>query len=137
MTDVRACFDTGGVNMLEIPESWTISRQLSNEISGKHIESAVAGHSPHKFAFYSGDPAVYNELLEGKSVVRAKAVAGFVEIEAGDSRILFGDGANIRYHEPGSPLPEKHQLLIGFDDGSAITCTIQMYVESGHSLRDR
>ncbi|MBP1920948.1 endonuclease VIII [Youngiibacter multivorans] len=113
--------------MLEIPESFAISRQLCIEIAGKHIKSAVAGHSPHKFAFYSGDPAFYNELLEGKPIVQAKAIAGFIEIEAGDSRILFGDGANIRYHEPGSPLPEKHQLLIGFDDGSAISCTIQMY----------
>jgi len=113
--------------MLEIPESYTISRQLCKEISGKHIKSAVAGHSPHKFAFFSGDPAVYGELLEGKPVVQARAVAGFVVIEAGNASLLFGDGANIRYHEPGAALPEKHQLLIGFDDGSAITCTIQMY----------
>lgn len=113
--------------MLEIPESYNISRQLDREISGKCIASAVAGHSPHKLAFYSGDPASYGELLEGKIVTSVKTVAGFVEIEAGDSRLLFGDGANIRYHEPGSSHPEKHQLLVVFEDGSAISCTIQMY----------
>ena len=113
--------------MLEIPESYSISRQLEREISGKCIVSAAAGHSPHKLAFYSGDPESYGELLEGKTVGSVKAVAGLVEIEAGDSRLLFGDGANIRYHEPGASHPEKHQLLVVFEDGSAISCTIQMY----------
>ncbi|ETA81245.1 formamidopyrimidine-DNA glycosylase [Youngiibacter fragilis] len=113
--------------MLEIPESYSISRQLGNEISGKRIVSAAAGHSPHKFAFYSGDPAGYGKLLAGKTIGCVNAVAGFVEIEAGNYRLLFGDGANIRYHRPGDTIPEKHQLLAVFDDGSAITCTIQMY----------
>ena len=113
--------------MLEIPESYSISRQLEREISGKSIVSAAAGHSPHKLAFYSGDPESYGELLEGKTVGSVKAVAGLVEIETGDSWLLFGDGANIRYHEPGASHPEKHQLLVVFEDGSAISCTIQMY----------
>ncbi len=113
--------------MLEIPESHNVSRQLGDEIAGKVIMKVIAGHSPHKFAFFNGDPADYCKLLEGKSIVKTGAVAGFVEIEAGNASLLFGDGANIRYHEPGIALPEKHQLLIGFDDGSAITCTIQMY----------
>lgn len=113
--------------MLEIPESYIISRQLGNEISGKRIVSAAAGHSPHKLTFYSGDLEDYGKLLEGKVIGGVNAVAGFVEIEAGNSRLLFGDGANIRYHRPGDSIPEKHQLLVIFDDGSAITCTIQMY----------
>lgn len=54
--------------MLEIPESYNISRQLGSEMSGKCIVSAFAGHSPHKFAFYNGDPGSYGELLQGKTV---------------------------------------------------------------------
>lgn len=113
--------------MLEIPESQHIGRQLYEELSGKLITEVVAGHTPHKFAFFNGDPAGYREMLVGKRIVKARSVAGFVEIEAEDARMLFGDGANIRYHKSGSALPEKHQLYIGFDDGSAITCSIQMY----------
>lgn len=113
--------------MLEIPESHHISRQLDKKLTGKLIKEVVAGHTPHKFAFFNGDPEGYGEMLVGKRILETRAVAGFVEIEAEDARLLFGDGANIRYHEPGSALPEKHQLFIGFEDGSAITCTIQMY----------
>ena len=33
-------------------------------------------------------------------------------------------GERILYHEPGAKLPKKHQLLLGFDDGSHLTVTV-------------
>lgn len=113
--------------MLEIPESHTIAKQLNQTVAGKQIASVEANASPHGFAFYSGDPEGYPALLEGRTVEYAEALAGQVEITLGDARLLFGDGANIRYYAAGEKLPAKHQLCVRFTDGSALVCTIQMY----------
>ena len=40
---------------------------------------------------------------------------------------MFGDGVNARYLPAGEKIPEKHQLLMEFDDNSCIVCTVQMY----------
>jgi len=113
--------------MLEIPESQTIAEQISSTLAGRTIVSAQANTSPHRFAFYHGDPAEYGSLLSGKTVTGAAAYGGLVEVAAGDVRLLFGDGANLRYIRPEAALPAKHQLLVRFDDGSALVCTVQMY----------
>jgi len=113
--------------MLEIPESTTIARQLNQTIKGKFIRYVVANASPHRFAFYSGDPAGYHSLLYGKEIGRAEAVGGLVEIQAGDARLLFGDGANLRFFPAGAAVPVKHQLQLEFDDSSSMVCTVQMY----------
>ena len=42
-------------------------------------------------------------------------------------RLVFGDGTNIRYLAPGNKLPDKHQLLVEFDDSSSLVCSVQMY----------
>ena len=113
--------------MLEIPESFTIAKQLEETVRGKVITGVQAGASPHGFAFYFGEPAGYEEQLVGQKIEGAKAIAGYVEMATGDRRISFFDGVNVRYLQPGESLPKKHQLYIGFEDGSGIVCTVQMY----------
>lgn len=113
--------------MLEIPETQTIARQLKETVTGKTITQAVAAASPHGFAFYSGDPAAYGGMLNGKKIKGTAAYAGRPEIWAEDMRISFGDGVNVRLLEAGAKRPDKHQLLLELDDGGAICCTVQMY----------
>lgn len=113
--------------MLEIPEALTMARQLNHEVKGKTIVDVVAAQSPHGFAWYYGEPALYRDLLAGKTVDGVHAAGGQVELTIGDSRLNFNDGVNIRLLAPGAPPPKKHQLLVTFDDGSAIVCTVQMY----------
>lgn len=113
--------------MLEIPEAHTLARQLNETLAGKMIVRAIADASPHKFAFYYGDPAEYPALLAGKTIRSARALAGQVEIDAGEAALLFSDGVNARFFAAGEALPAKHQLMLGFDDGSALVCTVQMY----------
>ncbi|SHI86292.1 formamidopyrimidine-DNA glycosylase [Clostridium amylolyticum] len=113
--------------MLEIPESHTISKQLNQTIKGKTIQNVYANSSPHSFAFFFGDPNHYHSLLTRKILGNAAAIAGQVEITAENSRLLFSDGVNIRYFNPGEILPKKHQLHIEFQDSSSIVCTVQMY----------
>ncbi len=113
--------------MLEIPESQTIAKQLTETLQGKIISYAEANHSPHGFAWYFGDPAGYDELLSGKKIGLSHARAGMVEIEAEDCRIVIGDGISPRYYEDLKKVPEKHQLYIEFDDQTALVGTVQMY----------
>lgn len=113
--------------MLEIPECKNVALQLNQTVKGKVIRKVLANSSPHRYAFYFGDPANYHGLLAGKTVGEARAVAGFVEVEAEDVRILFNDGVNIRYYPPEEPVPAKNQLHIEFKDSSSLVCTVQMY----------
>jgi formamidopyrimidine-DNA glycosylase len=50
-----------------------------------------------------------------------------VEMKAEDANILFGEGVNIRLHDKVEKCPAKHQLLIEFDDHSALSLSVQMY----------
>ncbi len=44
-----------------------------------------------------------------------------------NANILFGEGTNIRFHAAGETRPAKHQLLVEFADGSAMSAAVQMY----------
>jgi len=113
--------------MLEIPEAQTIARQLHETIVGKTIINAVAAASPHGFAWYNGDPALYGPMLNGKKITGAAAFGGRPEVWAEDMRISFTDGVNVRYYAADAKRPQKHQLLLELDGGDAICCTVQMY----------
>ena len=113
--------------MIEIPEAANLAGQLVQRCGGKAVAGVTAGQSPHKFAWFYGDPAGYQGLAAGAVISGARAVGGMVEGEAGDLRLLFSEGANPRYHAPGAKPPQKHQLFITFSDGSALSVTVRMY----------
>lgn len=113
--------------MLEIPESNTLAEQLNQTIKGKTIRNVTANHTPHKFAWYFGDPAGYHSLLSGACVECAEALAGFVELSAEGRKILLQEGLIVRWFPQGEPVPKKHQLFIEFEDESFLTATVQMY----------
>ncbi|MDE7008051.1 MAG: hypothetical protein K2P07_07815 [Lachnospiraceae bacterium] len=52
--------------MIEIPESFTIARQLNEHVKGKRIVQAHTAHTPHGFAFYSGYWTLLSKLTVGK-----------------------------------------------------------------------
>lgn len=114
--------------MIELPETATLARQLRETVVGRKIHSAVAGASPHKFAWYWGDPADYSSRLQARMVTDAQARGGIVEVVMdGDLQLWFNDGPRLRLHAIGAPRPAKHQLLIELDDGTALSASIQMY----------
>lgn len=113
--------------MIEIPEAIVLVKQLNDKIIGNRIRHVTAAGAPHKLAFYYEDPKAYAERLEGETITKASSVGGLVEIKAGKKVILFGDGVGLRYHESGASRPERHQLLIEFQDGSALSAAVQMY----------
>lgn len=113
--------------MIELPESHALAGQLTKELKGKRISKAVAGKSPHRFAFFCGDPAGYDALLGGKTVGETRAYGGHVEMEIEDCRLDFNDGVTFRLLAAGEAEPKKHQLYLLFEDGSALVCGVQMY----------
>lgn len=118
--------------MIELPEVYVLAEQIEQTILGKTICSVVANAHPHGFATYSGDPASYSELLCGKKITSSRADLGTYDIWDSNVEIVCEDrllaiSTPIKYHKPGEKLPLEHQLLIGFDDDSYISCTVQMW----------
>jgi formamidopyrimidine-DNA glycosylase len=113
--------------VIEIPEAATLARQLVESLEGKRIDDIVAGASPHKFAWYYGDPEQYPDVILGKTFRSACAVGGMVEAVADDARLLFSEGANLRYIPADGTPPKKHQLLVTLSDGSMLAASVQMY----------
>ncbi|MCL2843258.1 MAG: endonuclease VIII [Oscillospiraceae bacterium] len=113
--------------MLEIPEAIVISRQLDQTVKGKRIKEVVTAASPHKFAWYFGEPSEYDALLCGRTIEAAFSYGGRIEMPVEDAVLQFGDGVNLRYYEADEKHPAKHQLFVAFDDGSALAATVAMY----------
>ncbi len=113
--------------MIELPEAAVLARQCNETIRGKTVKNVIAAGSPHKFAWYMGDPRYYADLLTGKTIDGAASHGGQVEIAAGDVRMAFSDGVNLRYVELSQKPPCKHQLLLEFEDGSRLVASVQMY----------
>ena len=140
--------------MIEIPESNTIANQLNETIKGKKIVGVVTNNSPHRFAFFYEDDKEYPDMLKGKVIGDINAYGGQIEILVGENPlnnkksnnkidngnkidnnkednviIALGEDTQIRYIEKDEDIPEKHQLLIRFDDSSSLTCSARLYAQ--------
>ena len=113
--------------MIEIPEAATISKQMEATVLQQTITNVIVNASPHKFAFYFGDPDRYPNRLLHKKILNVEAIAGFIRITCDNLRLLYNDGVNIRFLAVGDPIPQKHQMLIQLEDQTSIVCTVQMY----------
>lgn len=113
--------------MIELPEAVTLARQLGEVAPGRRVRRVVPGAAPHKFAWFHGDPVAYEPLLRGKAFGPTTSHGGFVEVEVEDARLLFAEGVALRWHGPDEARPTRHQLLVEFDDGAALTASVQMY----------
>ena len=86
--------------MLELPEAQTLARQL-RAVVGRSIDAVMANSSPHKFAFFTGDPQDYGPALIGRELTDVRAFGGLVELAAGDQSLVLGDGVNLCLLAPG------------------------------------
>ncbi|MDD5339202.1 MAG: hypothetical protein PHG35_07335 [Dehalococcoidales bacterium] len=113
--------------MIELPEAFNLAKQLNETVKGKKIVRVLANFSPHKFAWYHGDPKDYDARLRGKMIGETANRAGIVEMRAGDAFLLFSDGVALKFHGVDEKRPPKHQLLLEFEDGTALSGSVQMY----------
>ena len=114
--------------MIEIPESAVLARQAGQTLAGRTIAAVFPPSSPHKFTWYNGDPLGYDRMLAGKKICSAEGFGAFVELVLqDDTRLLIGDGTNMRYYGPEERCPEKFQLALTWDDGACLVFTVAMY----------
>jgi len=114
--------------MLEIPESKVMSLQIEETLAGKRIVDVKNATSPHKFAWFNGDPKEYGNLLAGKQIMSSRGHGMYVDICCEDNTfIIAGEGTNIRYYPSREKCPDKYQLQIIFDDSDCIIFTVAMY----------
>ena len=114
--------------MLEIPESKVVGLQANDILAGKRIVQTLTATSPHKFAWFNGDPAEYHQLLAGRQVLSTRGHGMFVDVCCDhDTFITTGDGVNMRYYPSVEACPQKYQLAIGFDNGGCVVFTVAMY----------
>jgi len=116
--------------MIEIPETYVLSKQIEETLVGKTIKTVTANAHPHSFAWYSGDPAEYHAKLKGKEITSSNPGTGYTC--GGNTEIICEDmllviSTPIKYNEPGKKLPKSHQLLLEFEDESHMSCTVQMW----------
>ena len=113
--------------MLELPESYTIAKQINETLQGKIISYVELLHTPHKFAWVTSEQGSVEDHLEGQTIEGAKHQGGILEITTEDSMLLLSDGAYPKYYEEKKKFPKNHQLAIYFDDDTAMFVSVQMY----------
>jgi formamidopyrimidine-DNA glycosylase len=115
----------GKLLMIELPEAFVLAKQINQTLTGRRIRQATANQSPHKFAWYTGDPSEYNNRLAGRMIRSAEAFGGHIEIKTNGMILVIT--TPIHLHAQGEKLPQKHQLLLALDDQTAVSCTVQMW----------
>ena len=113
--------------MMELPESYLLSNQITKELKGKIISEVIVMQTLHKFCFFKNDTSAYADLLEGQTITGAAFHGCMLEIDTEDTMIVFSDGVTPRYYENKKDFPKKHQFALIFDDETALICTIRMY----------
>lgn len=113
--------------MNELPEAVVVSDQIAEHLVGKEIRQVTVLQSPHKFAWFLGEPQEYPQQLRGKKITGAEAHGGMVEIRLGETFLVFHEGPNLRVVSESSAIPQKHQLLLEFTDSAFLCASIQMY----------
>ena len=116
--------------MIELPETYVLAEQINQTIVGNTVMNVTANEHPHAFAWFSGNPDNYHDVLTGKKVTSANPGTGYTC--GGNTEVLVDDmllvmSTPIKYCAPGEKLPAKHQLLIEFEDFSHMSCTVQMW----------
>lgn len=114
--------------MIEIPEAIILANQMKEYLHGKVVDKVVVNQSPHKLAWFYGNPGNYPKQLVGRKVVGAKSVGGFVQLLFDEGyQLMFSEGVKLRFFQKGEKDPVKHQLLLTFDDETTLVAVVQMY----------
>ena len=116
--------------MIELPETYVLSEQINQTLTGKTVKNTIANGHPHTWAWFTGDPAEYPSKLNGQMISKASPGTGYTcggntEVFCGDQLLVIN--TPVKYHAPGAKLPKTHQLLLEFTDGSYMSCTVQMW----------
>lgn len=113
--------------MIELPEAITLAGQLNSSIAGKTVCRVLPATKPHKFCWFSANPSAYEGMIAGAKIISAEYFGIFVEIQFDNGmKLCINDGVNIRLISDTSSV-KSYQLLIVFDDGTALSFSVAMY----------
>lgn len=112
--------------MIEIPEAHLLCRQLNENVKGKTVAYVLAQQTPHKRVWYCGTAKEYADLLTGRKIEKASPHGGLIAISVEDTLLVLENSISVRYFRQGEPLPDKHQLLLVFEDESSLVVTTRM-----------
>lgn len=114
--------------MIELPEGTTVARQIVAELGERKITGVFNATHPHKFTWYSGNPANYPVLLTGRTIVGAAGHGAFVDMQLDEGwHLAVSDGVNMRYYDSDGDVPAKYQLLLTLDNNGFLVFTVAMY----------
>lgn len=113
--------------MIELPEAKVLSGQLNQSVRGKTVASVTVNQNPHKLAWFWKDPQDYPGIITGRSIGESRPLGGLVEMDLQEYRLALSDGVRVLFHGKLETIPDKHQLLMCFEDGSALSFSVQMY----------
>jgi len=128
------------VTMIELPEAIAFSKQINETLVEKKIKHTLKGQTPHKFAFPMKDAkqigseysdADFDLLLSGKKITKSWSNGNVILVQFNTDYLLsLGcGGEKIIYHETEKTIPNKHQLLLVFDDETFLSVTISGWGE--------
>ncbi len=113
--------------MLEFPEVVSFSKQFNESIAGRRIRAVLPPTKVHKFCWFSGDPTDYDARMRGSVLSRASGFGSQFDLLLDNGLTLcLSDGVNARFL-PRSEAPADYQLLVAFEDESALVFTVAMY----------
>ncbi|BAK97422.1 putative DNA lyase [Oscillibacter valericigenes Sjm18-20] len=113
--------------MMELPEAITIAEQMNDAVVGKRVRRVLPPSKAHKFCWYAGDPVEYDAAVSGSTVESAEGFGIFAEMAFDNGkRLCFNDGVNARLVNR-ADTPKNYQLLMEFNDGTALIFTVAMY----------
>ena len=114
--------------MIEMPEAYTIARQMNDALIGKEIRKFEPGNLTHKFLWLNRAVEDYQKILPGKVVEKASSFGRSIYLHLGDHMLWWSDaGGKILYHASGENLPKKFHLGWYFSDDSSLTFSLQMW----------
>ncbi len=120
--------------MPELPEIHHLARQMHRTLRGRRINE-VEVKQPKCL---NVPPSAFAELLCGKVVGRVTSRGKwiFAHLEPGATLLVsLGMGGDLLWHRPGAAVPDRHQLKVGFADGSHLTIRFWWFGYA-HALRD-
>lgn len=115
--------------MFELPETLTLTRQMSETVAGRVVRTGLLGNSPHKFVWYNRTHDEFTAMTRGLQTGQASDRGRWMFLPLGERRMLvFGEcGGRLLFHPEGAARPAKYHLMLEFEDGSVLSMTTQMW----------
>jgi formamidopyrimidine-DNA glycosylase len=127
----------GGRILAELPELTILAGQMNQELKGRRVRG-VESHQPK---CVNVPVEEFRIRLLGKTFGECRLIGKWIacDVEPGEIFLLnLGMGADLRFYPaPANDAPEKYQLRLEFEDGSALFCRFWWFGHTHVVARER